>query len=97
MHCAVDKFSITDDLGFSPRAALVYKLNENNTFRASYNSSVSIPTALQLYIDFPVNTIVPGLYDVWLAGEVEAQNFDPNAPVRFPFLGGGTITTICHC
>ena len=87
----VDKFSITDDLGFSPRAALVYKLNENNTFRASYNSSVSIPTALQLYIDFPVNTIVPGLYDVWLAGEVEAQNFDPNAPVRFPFLGGAQL------
>ena len=83
----LDKFSITDDLGFSPRAALVYKLNENNTFRVSYNSSVSIPTALQLYIDFPVNTIAPGLYDVWLAGEVEAQNFDPNAPVRFPFLG----------
>ena len=87
----VDKFSITDDLGFSPRAALVYKLNENNTFRASYNSSVSIPTALQLYIDFPVNTIAPGLYDVWLAGEVEAQNFDPNAPVRFPFLGGAQL------
>lgn len=87
----VDKFSITDDLGFSPRAALVYKLNENNTIRASYNSSVSIPTALQLYIDFPVSTIVPGSYDVWLAGETEAQNFDPNAPIRLPFLGGATV------
>ena len=82
-----DKFSITDEMGFSPRVALVYKMDENNSFRATYNSSTSIPTALQLYIDFPVNVIAPGIYDVWLAGEVDAQNFDPNANVRFPFLG----------
>ena len=25
-----DKFSITDEMGFSPRVALVYKMDENN-------------------------------------------------------------------
>ena len=87
----VDKFSITDDLGFSPRVALVYKLNENSSIRASYNSTVAIPTALQAFIDFPVSVIVPGLYDVWLAGEVEEQNFAADAPIRLPFLGGAQI------
>ncbi|MGB2085526.1 MAG: TonB-dependent receptor [Flavobacteriaceae bacterium] len=82
-----DKFTVVDDIGFSPRVALVYKLDDNNSIRASYNSSASIPTALQSYIDFPVNVILPGVYDVWLAGEIEAQNFDPNAPIRLPFLG----------
>ena len=83
----LDKFTLFDELGFSPRVALVYKLNENNSIRASYNSSASIPTALQSYIDFPVNIVAAGAYDIWLAGEVEEQRFDPNAEIRFPFLG----------
>ena len=84
----LDKFTLFDELAFSPRVALVYKLNENNSIRASYNSSASIPTALQSYIDFPVNVFAAGAYDVWLAGEVEEQMFDPNAPIRLGFLGG---------
>ena len=84
----MDKFTLFDELAFSPRVALVYKLNENNSIRASYNSSASIPTALQTYIDFPVNVFAAGAYDVWLAGEVEEQRFDPNAPIRLGFLGG---------
>lgn len=84
----MDKFTLFDELAFSPRVALVYKLNENNSIRASYNSSASIPTALQSYIDFPVNVFAAGAYDVWLAGEVEEQRFDPNAPIRLGFLGG---------
>jgi len=86
-----DTFNILDENGFSPRVALVYKIDENNTIRASYNSATLPPTALQAFIDFPVNTIVPGVYDVWLAGENEAQNFDANAPIEFPLLGGQTL------
>ena len=86
-----DTFNILDENGFSPRVALVYKLNENNSIRASYNSATIPPSALNAFIDFPVNTIVPGVYDVWLAGEIEAQNFDANAPIEFPLLGGQTL------
>ena len=86
-----DTFNLLDENGFSPRIALVYKLDENNTIRASFNSATLPPTALQAFIDFPVNTIVPGVYDVWLAGENEAQNFDANAPIEFPLLGGQTL------
>lgn len=83
-----DTFTFMDKSAFSPRVALVYKANDKNTFRATYNVANSAPTALTTYIDFPVSVIVPNLYDVWLAGENEAQNFDANAPIEFPFLGG---------
>ena len=82
-----DNFNILDETGFSPRIALVYKVNSKNTFRASYNIATSPPTSLQAFIDFPVSVINPGSYDIWLAGEVEAQDFAPNAPISLGFLG----------
>ena len=86
-----DNFNILDETGFSPRIALVYKLNSKNTFRASYNVATSPPAALQAFIDFPVSVINPGSYDVWLAGEIEAQNFAPDAPISLGFLGESGI------
>lgn len=86
-----DTFTFMDETAFSPRVALVYKANDKNTFRASYNVANSAPTALTTYIDFPVSVIVPGVYDVWLAGENAAQNFDAGAPIEFPLLGGLTL------
>ncbi len=86
-----DNFNILDEAGFSPRVALVYKANDKNTFRASYNLSTGAPAALQSFIDFPVSVIIPGAYDVWLAGDIEEQNFAPNAPIALPAFGGATI------
>ena len=82
-----DQFNILES-GFSPRVALVYKMNEKNTFRATYNIATAPPSALQTFIDFPVNVVVPNVYDIWLAGQVDAQGFDSNALVEYPFLGG---------
>ena len=39
---------------FAPRVAFVYKPSENTTWRLSYNKALSGPSALQMYIDFPV-------------------------------------------
>ena len=90
-----DQFNFIDKGAFSPRIAFVYKASPNHTFRASYNNSSSPPSALELNIDFPVSTPVPGLFDVWLRGNKTGQNFsaspmiDLTAP-GFPDLPFGT-------
>ena len=63
---------------FAPRAALVYKPSEKTTWRLSYNKALTGPSALQMYIDFPVNVPAPGVLDAWLSGQSTAQRFaDP--------------------
>ena len=60
---------------FAPRAALVYKPSEKTTWRLAYNKALSGPSALQMYIDFPVNVPAPGILDAWLSGQSTAQRF----------------------
>lgn len=79
-----DRFNFLDDGAFSPRAALVYKLDPKHTFRGSYNRANTTPTALQINIDFPVATVVPGAYDVWLFGNKEEQTFGDNPQIVWP-------------
>ena len=67
---------------FAPRAALVYKPSEKTTWRLAYNKALSGPSALQMYIDFPVNSPAPGILDAWLSGQSTAQRFaDPSNQV----------------
>ena len=72
-----DQFNFLDDGAFSPRAALVFKINPKHTVRASYNNASFTPSGLQVNIDFPVATVVPGLFDIWLAGQKEQHTW-PN-------------------
>ena len=67
---------------FAPRAALVYTPSEKTTWRLSYNKALFGPGALQMYIDFPVNTAVPGVLGAWLSGQSTPQRFaDPASQV----------------
>jgi outer membrane receptor for ferrienterochelin and colicins len=67
---------------FAPRAALVYKPSETTTWRLSYNKALSGPSALQMYIDFPVAIQAPGTLDSWLSGQSTPQRFaDPSSQV----------------
>jgi len=70
-----DQFNFLDDGEFSPRLALVFKPDPRHTIRASYNRSSAPPTALNINIDFPVRTPVPGLFDIWLVGSKNGQQF----------------------
>jgi iron complex outermembrane receptor protein len=65
-----DKFNFIDEGAFAPRVAIVYKANENHTFRASFNKANTGPSALQQNIDFPVSVLAPGIADVWLSGSI---------------------------
>jgi iron complex outermembrane receptor protein len=67
----VDKHSRLDDPVFSPRAAVVYRPNQENTFRATYNRAFSTPTTLNLFLDISGGTIPlggPFQYDVRAQG-----------------------------
>lgn len=80
-----DRFNFLDDGAFAPRAALVFKANPTNTFRASYNRSAAPPAALQVFIDFPVSSPAPGLFDVWLTGQRESHTYtNPVIDVTVP-------------
>ena len=70
-----DSYGFLDDTSFAPRVALVYKPSPKHTFRASYNQAAFIPSALEMFIDFPVNSPAAGIFDIWLSGQANAQTF----------------------
>ena len=90
-----DKFNFFDKGAFSPRAALVYNLTKEQSFRASFNRAFVPPSSLNLNIDFPVATPAAGLFDVWLRGNKKPQSFAINPMIDltgpgFPDLPYGT-------
>lgn len=78
-----DRFNFIDDGAFAPRAALVYKAHPKHTFRASYNRANSTVSNLQLNIDFPLSTIIPGSFDIWLYGNKTTQTFGDDPTVSW--------------
>ena len=81
-----DSYGFLDDTSFAPRVALVYKPSPKHTFRASYNQAAFIPSALEMFIDFPVNSPAPGVFDIWLSGQANAQTFS-NASIDMSVPG----------
>jgi iron complex outermembrane receptor protein len=57
----VDDHNFIEDPVFSPRAALVFKPNTNNTLRATYNRAFSTPTSNNLFLDISSRQDVFGL------------------------------------
>ena len=78
-----DKFNSLDETGFTPRAALVFKATPRHTFRASYNRAIRSPSQLNLNIDFPLATLVPNAYDIWLVGNKNEVTFGDNPMLTF--------------
>jgi len=67
----VDKHSRLEDPVFSPRAALVFKPDLANTFRATFNRAFSTPTTLNMFLDISGGTIPlggPFQYDIRATG-----------------------------
>ncbi len=82
-----DNVNFTDEGAFSPRIAAVYKPSPKHTIRASYNRSVNLPSALDVYIDFPLNVPIPGLFDLWYAGQFEPHLFEENPTIDVTLPG----------
>ncbi|TFG64800.1 MAG: TonB-dependent receptor, partial [Gemmatimonadales bacterium] len=47
----VDKHSRLNDAVFSPRAAIVYKPDDTNSFRLTFNRAFTTPTTLNFFLD----------------------------------------------
>ena len=69
-----DSYNFTDENTFSPRVALVYKSDQNNTFRLSYNRAANPIPASDIYFDLPLQTTP--LFNVWNMGGIRPQTFD---------------------
>jgi len=82
-----DKFNFIDEGAFAPRVALVYKATPKHTFRASYNIATFGPTALEQNIDFPVNIPAQGVFDIWLSGQKNEQNFSATPMIDISIPG----------
>jgi iron complex outermembrane receptor protein len=67
----LDNNSRLENPVFSPRAAIVYKLDPANTFRATFNRAFSTPTTLNMFLDISSGTLPlggPFQYDVRATG-----------------------------
>ncbi len=74
-----DYFSAFKSGGISPRAGLVFEVNERNSFRASFNRSFSAMNQVNAFEDqvfFDINQLVPGTYVVQTLGGVDPITFD---------------------
>lgn len=56
----LDHHSVIEELVFSPRAGLVFRLAEGHNVRATYNRSFATPTTNNLFLDIGVRTIPLG-------------------------------------
>ena len=75
MPLRYDKLNFVDKGKIAPRIALVFKPNAKNSFRVTYNEAVFGPSALETYVDFPVQIQAPGQLDVWLSGSNNCSRF----------------------
>lgn len=79
----LDYFQVIDKFAFSPRAALLYKINDRNTLRFSYTRASTPPSMFALYSDLRLAD--QGVFDVWFLGGLEAQTF-PDVPTTSWFI-----------
>ena len=73
-----DDHNRLDDAELSPRAALVYKPKETQTFRLTYNRAFSTPTTNNLYLDLVTRNDVFGIGAIF----EEALRFNPGVDLR---------------
>lgn len=69
-----DKHTFVKDVFLSPRAAIVYKPNFNNSFRATFNRAFSSPSALSTSLDIESGAL-PTFIDVRASGNRAGFNF----------------------
>ena len=71
-----DDTNVLDDGTFSTMAALVYKVNEKNSFRLTYNNTYRPVSSIEYYTDFPISVILEGGVDAWLYGQSGIHQYE---------------------
>lgn len=84
-----DKHTFVKDVFVSPRAALIYKPNINNTFRATYNRAFTSPAPIQTSLDI-LTSVTPTGMQVRGVGNINGFTFnrglDGNPQFRVPVV-----------
>ncbi|MDX1741406.1 MAG: TonB-dependent receptor, partial [Rhodothermales bacterium] len=80
----VDYFTATEQLGFSPRSAIVFKVGLAHRVRVSYNRALGLQRGLAYFMDLV--TADPGPFLVRLRGAAAPYTFS-DAPVTSSFIG----------
>lgn len=72
-----DKHSMVDDIGISPKFALIYKMNPANTFRFTASQAYSTPSSLEYFLDLSRGSLstFPFNYDVRVQGIPKDKGF----------------------
>jgi iron complex outermembrane receptor protein len=83
-----DYNNVQDQVNLSPRAALVFKANSQNTFRASYNRAVSAPGTNSNFLDIAAQS--QGFGEIPNSGNPNDPN-DPTDQYRLVFRGLGAV------
>ncbi len=97
-----DDHKFLKDPVYSPRAALVFKPTNTNTFRATYNRAFSTPSSNNLFLDLLASTVTtasrratlvpyigPTLFDVYAEGTApRGSEFPRTSPGGFHFKYG---------
>lgn len=76
-----EKPSFMDKSSVSSRLNATYVYSKRQAFYLSRDITKTLPQALELYIDFPVTIQAPGVLDVWLNGQVGAENNSYNSGI----------------
>ena len=90
-----DETNVLDKGLFSPRVALVYKANEKNTVRATFNRAGVPPSALTTYLDLPIGQPIPNQFLLWAYGATNTtsyqdQNMIDLTPIGLPDIPIGS-------
>ncbi|MDA0987457.1 MAG: TonB-dependent receptor [Bacteroidetes bacterium] len=87
-----DKHSMVKDIGISPKLALIYKMNPQNTFRVTASQAYSTPSSLEYFLDLsrgPLSTF-PFNYEVRVQGIPKDKgffwNYVPNTTTPYFYL-----------
>ncbi len=91
-----DHYGYSDEVSFSPNAALVFKPNLKHTFRGSFSQTYVTPGAIDLYTDFPF--IRQQELDLWLYGGKNPINIPVNPEIQFlePLIPNQTGLGVNH-
>jgi iron complex outermembrane receptor protein len=72
----VDDHTALPDAVFSPRAGLVFKPADNQSFRLTYNRAFSTPSSLNQFLDLPTAAPVPSLARLGYSVRVQGSGRD---------------------
>ncbi|MGC6479930.1 MAG: TonB-dependent receptor [Flavobacteriaceae bacterium] len=80
-----DGYNFTTEKTFSPRAAIVFKPDDQHNLRLTYNKAANPIAASDIYFDLPTQSL--GIFDVWVFGAKNPYTFDDNPNVSWVIPG----------